>query len=148
MTCPPKTDPEAKAELLKEVYEKLELEIPEDEFLEECIDILTMHGAKGLDSKIVFIPGLEKEIIPGPKRMEYPGLILEAARMLYVSITRAESVCILSFSDNRIYHGSYKEMTPSIFNSHLGQQFDYRDRYDYGFSSSEISLIKKTINNL
>src|SRR5271165_2251038 len=62
---------------------------------------MSMHGAKGLSSRIVFVPGLEEHIFPGPWRQPYPGLVLEAARLLYVSITRARAVCILSYAAQR-----------------------------------------------
>ena len=64
------------------------------ELVPERVQVMTMHGAKGLSSQVVFIPGLEETILPGEKRRLYPGLVLEAARMLYVSITRARYMCV------------------------------------------------------
>jgi superfamily I DNA/RNA helicase len=46
------------------------------------VRIVSMHGAKGLSARVVFIPGLEDELFPGPWRQPYPGLVLEAARLL------------------------------------------------------------------
>jgi DNA helicase-2/ATP-dependent DNA helicase PcrA len=57
---------------------------------------MTMHNSKGLSAQIVFIPGLEEKVFPGVWRRSYPGLILEAARLLYVSMTRARAAYILS----------------------------------------------------
>ncbi|HIE47441.1 TPA: ATP-dependent helicase [Candidatus Bipolaricaulota bacterium] len=81
---------------------------------------MTMHGAKGLSGQIVFIPGLEEEILPGPWRQPYPGLVLEAARLLYVSITRARAACILSHARTRIVNGRFSRQTASRFCPHLG----------------------------
>ena len=63
---------------------------------------MTMHNAKGLNARVVFIPGLENKILPGEKREAYQGLIHEAARLLYVSITRASAACIMTFCKSRV----------------------------------------------
>jgi len=86
-----------------------------------------MHGAKGLDAQIVFIPGLEEAILPGEKRRPYPGLVLEAARMLFVSITRARIACALSYATTRVVHGQHTETTASQFTAAIGRVFGWRD---------------------
>lgn len=65
------------------------------------IRILTMHGAKGLDGRVVFIPGLERGLIPNRQSLQAPGLFEEQRRLLYVSITRARAACILSLATTR-----------------------------------------------
>ncbi len=87
---------------------------------EARVRILTMHGAKGLSAQVVFIPGLEEALLPGKRRAPYAGLIAEAGRFLFVSITRARFSCILSFSTLRITQGAAKPQTPSRFASSLG----------------------------
>ena len=87
---------------------------------------MTMHGAKGLDATAVFIPGLEDELLPGPKRAPYPGLVLEAARLLYVSITRAKVACIISRAKSRFAYGSRRRAVPSRFLSSTGGPFAER----------------------
>ena len=87
---------EQQATLLQAVMQRLNLPIPTAGILPPRVRVMTMHGAKGLSGKIVFIPGLEEEILPGPWRQPYPGLVLEAARLLYVSITRARATCIIT----------------------------------------------------
>lgn len=67
---------------------------------------MSMHGAKGLSARIVFVPGLEEHIFPGPWRQPYPGLVLEAARLLYISITRARAACILNYAKQRRIQGA------------------------------------------
>lgn len=92
---------EQRALIFERVYERLELEKPEEGFSQPRVQIMTMHGAKGLNARVVFVPGLENKILPGDKRRAYPGLVLEAARLLYVSITRSSAACILSYSTSR-----------------------------------------------
>jgi DNA helicase-2/ATP-dependent DNA helicase PcrA len=82
-----------------------------------------MHGAKGLNATVVFIPGLEETILPGNFRQPYPGLVLEAARLLYVSITRARAACILSYADRRLVYGRLVQQHPSQFLMHTGGAF-------------------------
>ena len=87
--------------LLTKVYERLELEPPENELMSSRVQIMTMHGAKGLNTQIVFVPGLENEIIPGQRRKSRQGMVFEAARLLYVAITRASVGCVLTFARSR-----------------------------------------------
>jgi superfamily I DNA/RNA helicase len=94
--------------------------------LPDQVRIMTMHGAKGLSGRVVFIPGLEESMLPGPKRARYPGLVLEAARLLYVSLTRARAACIISFASRRNLYGASQPQTPSRFAAHLNGVFVLR----------------------
>lgn len=60
------------------------------------IRLLTMHGAKGLSGKVVFIPGAEQGIMPNAKSLQATGLLIEQRRLFYVSLTRAMACCIIS----------------------------------------------------
>jgi superfamily I DNA/RNA helicase len=60
------------------------------------VRILTMHGAKGLDGKIVFIPSVEQGILPSFRNLQAPGLVIEHRRLFYVSVTRAMAACVVS----------------------------------------------------
>jgi len=106
---------------------------------------MTMHGAKGLSGKIVFVPGLEEEILPGPWRQPYPGLVLEAARLLYVSITRARAACIISYARTRIVHGQFGNQTPSRFATSLGGPFVARTS---GLNAVEVGHITNEMSHL
>lgn len=60
------------------------------------IRMLTMHGAKGLSGKVVFIPSLEQGIMPSFRAIQAAGLVIEQRRLFYVSVTRAMAACIIS----------------------------------------------------
>ena len=75
---------------------------------------------------MVFIPGLEEQLLPGPWRQPYPGLVLEAARLLYVSLTRARAACIISYAQTRMVNGQFQQSPPSRFVPHLGGVFAAR----------------------
>src|ERR1039457_3661434 len=82
---------------------------------------------RGLSGRVVFIPGLEEAIFPGPRRQPYPGLVLEAARLLYVSITRARAACVLSYATHRRVQGRVQAVAASRFTTSLNGAFVHRN---------------------
>lgn len=135
-----------KISILNTLYERLQILPPDEAIVPQKVRIMTMHGSKGLDSKIVFIPGLEDEILPGDYRRPYPGLVLEAARLLFMSITRAKIACILSYASTRIHNGSFVRHIASRFNNSLNGTFHYRN--DGGLSNQDITSIVQDIPNI
>ena len=133
------------AELLQTVLERLQLPIPPAGPLNSKVRIMTMHGAKGLSAKVVFVPGLEEEIIPGQYRRPHTGLVFEAARLLYVSITRARAACVLSFANRRTMNGRNVRQTASQFTNHLNGPFASRTG---GLTPVEITQIMTDVANL
>lgn len=136
---------EQRANILSSLYERLGLIPPPQGFLPPQVRVMTMHGAKGLDATVVFILGIEDQMLPGPRRRPYPGLVLEAARMLYVSITRARAACILSYAENRVMHGNYGRTTPSPFIRHVAGPFIRRSG---GLNPGEVAQIVQSALNL
>lgn len=131
--------------LLQAVLTRLNLPIPATGVLPPRVRVMTMHGAKGLSARIVFVPGLEEEILPGPWRQPYPGLVLEAARLLYVSITRARAACLISYSRSRMVNGRYSRQTPSRFAANLGGTFVGRTS---GIDVAELRQITNEVSHL
>jgi DNA helicase-2/ATP-dependent DNA helicase PcrA len=131
--------------LLNAVYARLGIAPPNNSITQPGIKIMTFHGAKGLSAKVVFIPGLEEDVLPGQKRIPYNGLVLEAARMLYVSITRAKAACILSHGRYRFVNGQNSHQTPSRFLKNCGGQFLQRAT---PLSDVEADQIIAACNNL
>lgn len=60
------------------------------------IKIMTMHGAKGLSGKVVFIPSVEQGIMPSARNIQAAGLLIEHRRLFYVSVTRGMAACLVS----------------------------------------------------
>ena len=113
--------------VMQAVAERLgQPELAED-LAPDRVQLMTMHRAKGLSAQVVFIPGLEEGILPGEKRRPYPGLVLEAARMLYVSITRARYMCVLSYASTRMVFGRLQRPVPSRYANALGVAFRQRE---------------------
>lgn len=136
---------EQQSTVLVAAHQRLGLEIPEGGVLPPRVRIMTMHGSKGLSARVVFIPGLEEEIFPGPWRQPYAGLVLEAARLLYVSITRARAACVLSYASRRTVNGQSIGHSASRFNLHLNGPFVARA---VGLDAAEIGQIQSDCGNL
>jgi len=136
---------EQQAAVLEGVLMRLGLEIPEQGPLPPRVRVMTMHGAKGLSGRVVFIPGLEEEIFPGSRKRPYAGLVLEAARMLYVSITRARATCVVSWSRRRMVKGQLSSQTASRFAANLGGAFTY---WDGCLTKDEVARIMDDCANL
>lgn len=108
---------------LTQVYQRLNQPVPPELDPTGRVRVMTLHSSKGLSAKVVFIPGLEEELLPGSHRAPYPGQVEEAARLLYVGITRARADCILSFSRQRFVNGATVRHNPSRFASQMGLVF-------------------------
>ena len=83
----------------------------------EKINMMTMHGAKGLEFDVVFLPGWEEGLFPHQKSIEEKGHngLEEERRLAYVGITRAKRNAIISFSMNRFYQGDWIDSMASRF---------------------------------
>jgi DNA helicase-2/ATP-dependent DNA helicase PcrA len=81
----------------------------------ERITLMTIHAAKGLEFKNVFVAGLEEDIFPSSHSLESEKDLEEERRLLYVAITRAESVCVLSYAKSRFRNGQNNFTRPSRF---------------------------------
>ncbi|EYD70999.1 ATP-dependent helicase [Limimaricola hongkongensis] len=83
----------------------------------EKVSIMTLHGAKGLEFPMVFLPGWEDGLFPSQRSMDESGLrgLEEERRLAYVGITRAEQVCTISFAANRRVYGQWQSQLPSRF---------------------------------
>ncbi len=89
----------------------------------EQITIMTLHGAKGLEFKIVFLPGWEEGLFPSQRSMDENGLkgLEEERRLAYVGITRARERAYISHVGNRRIYGNWANPIPSRFVDELPQ---------------------------
>src|SRR4029453_1164466 len=69
----------------------------------EMITIMTLHGAKGLEFDIVFLPGWEEGLFPSQRSLDENGVkgLEEERRLAYVGITRARKRALISYAANR-----------------------------------------------
>lgn len=131
-------------EKMQAVYERIGVPVPAGLNPAGRVRIMTLHSCKGLSSRVVFIPGLEEEILPGPRRAAYSSQVEEAARLLYVGITRARALCVMSFSSMRTMNGTGHVHHPSRFLPALGVHFIVAP----GLTAAEVARTIVDIGNL
>lgn len=81
----------------------------------DCVVMMTMHSAKGLEFPVVFLPGFEEGIFPGAQCLEDESEIEEERRLAYVGITRAKGKLYILNSDSRMVFGSTSHNKQSRF---------------------------------
>ncbi|MBI2054680.1 MAG: UvrD-helicase domain-containing protein [Candidatus Sungbacteria bacterium] len=86
-----------------------------------AVHLMTLHAAKGLEFKIVFIVGLEEGIFPHGRAMLSPAELEEERRLCYVGITRAKEKVYLLWAKKRLIYGSLQLNPPSRFLKELPQ---------------------------
>ena len=83
---------------------------------EEAVTLLTLHSAKGLEYRIVFIVGLEEGLLPHRRSLEEsPDALAEERRLFYVGMTRAKEELYLTRAFRRGWYGSDQVTEPSRF---------------------------------
>jgi DNA helicase-2/ATP-dependent DNA helicase PcrA len=95
----------------------------------EMITIMTLHGAKGLEFDIVFLPGWEEGLFPSQRSLDENGLkgLEEERRLAYVGLTRARKRALISYAANRRVHNMWQNALPSRFIAELPASHIERD---------------------
>jgi ATP-dependent DNA helicase Rep len=118
---------------LKEAIAKLVLmdllERQEEEGMEDRVQLMTLHAAKGLEYPHVFMVGVEEDILPHRNSIEDDN-IEEERRLAYVGITRAKRTLTISLAARRKQFGESNPTTPSRFIDELPQ--DDLERSGFG----------------
>ncbi len=82
---------------------------------EEYVTLMSVHSAKGLEFKSVFVVGMEEKLFPSFMSMDTPEQLDEERRLFYVAITRAEQLLTLTFAKSRYQFGQMRYNDPSRF---------------------------------
>ena len=104
-------------DILKKILQEITLKTENDGDERDdgnYVSVMTMHQAKGLEFRCVFVIGFEDTIFPNEKAVE-EGQLEEERRLCYVSITRAKEKLYLTTSINRLLYGTFLYNMPSIF---------------------------------
>ncbi len=86
---------------------------------EDCVQLMTMHSAKGLEFPLVFLCGMEDGLFPHQRSIADPQGLEEERRLCYVGITRAMQTLYVSYAEQRRLHGMDNFAQPSRFISEI-----------------------------
>lgn len=86
---------------------------------QDCVQMMTLHSAKGLEFPLVFIAGVEEGLFPHEMSLEEPGRLEEERRLCYVGITRAMQKLYLTYAETRRLYGREVFHKPSRFISEI-----------------------------
>ena len=87
------------------------------------VTLMTVHAAKGLEFKYVYIVGMEDDLFPSQRAVESMEGIEEERRLFYVALTRAKRRAVLSFSETRFKWGSMEFCRPSRFLGEIDRRY-------------------------
>ena len=89
---------------------------------DDCVQMMTLHSAKGLEFPLVFLCGLEEGLFPHQMSADDPARIEEERRLCYVGITRAEQELVMTYAEQRQLHGQTRFSPPSRFVRELPEE--------------------------
>lgn len=87
------------------------------------VTLMTIHSAKGLEFKHVYVVGMEDTLFPSPMSSGSARELEEERRLFYVAVTRAEKQVTLSYALNRYKWGNLERSNPSRFIKEIDQKF-------------------------
>lgn len=89
---------------------------------EDCVQLMTLHSAKGLEFPLVFMAGMEEGLFPHHKSIEDPNRLAEERRLCYVGMTRAMRELYMTYAESRHLHGQFSTTWPSRFLDELPEE--------------------------
>ena len=125
-------DPDAELDPLSEFLSHAALEAGEGQAdaWEDCVQLMTLHSAKGLEFPLIFLCGMEEGLFPHQRSVDEDGRLEEERRLCYVGITRARQQVVLTCAERRRLYGSETYCLPSRFISEIPDELieDIRPR--------------------
>jgi DNA helicase-2/ATP-dependent DNA helicase PcrA len=86
------------------------------------VTLMTLHAAKGLEFKVVFLVGMEEGILPHSQSLERSEDLEEERRLCYVGMTRAREILFCMHAYERRVHGKFREQSPSPFINEIPEE--------------------------
>ncbi|MCK4842168.1 MAG: DNA helicase II [Methylococcales bacterium] len=90
---------------------------------EDCVQLMTLHSAKGLEFKLVFLVGLEEGLFPSQQSADDVARLEEERRLCYVGITRAMEQLYITHAESRRLYGKETYPRPSRFLKEIPAEF-------------------------
>lgn len=104
-------------------YSALEAGEGQAQGAEDCVQLMTLHSAKGLEFPVVFLCGCEEGLFPHYMTMEDPKGLEEERRLCYVGMTRAMQKLFMTYAEVRRLHGKEAYHRPSRFLTEIPAEF-------------------------
>jgi DNA helicase-2/ATP-dependent DNA helicase PcrA len=95
----------------------------QDDKEKDTVSLMTIHSAKGLEFKNVFVVGLEENLFPSQMSLNSRSDLEEERRLFYVAITRAEKKLTLTYATSRYRWGTLTNCEPSRFINEINAKF-------------------------
>ena len=102
-------------EWLQNIMLLTDMDNKEEEGGDDKVTLMTVHSAKGLEYKYIYIVGCEENLFPSQRAMETPDGLEEERRLFYVALTRAKQSAMLSYCEMRFKWGNMEFSSPSRF---------------------------------
>jgi len=136
-------DPDSDMDPLSEFLSHAALEAGEGQAdaWEDCVQLMTLHSAKGLEFQLVFLCGLEEGLFPHQRSVQEPGRLEEERRLCYVGITRARRQLVLTCAERRRVFGSETWCLPSRFIDEIPKQLIDEVRLRPGVSMPRVTPV-------
>ena len=112
---------------------------------EDCVQLMSLHSAKGLEFPLVFLCGMEEGLFPHQRSIDEPGGLEEERRLCYVGMTRAMEQLYLTCAEVRRLYGRDNATSPSRFLSEIPESLIEDVRAGAGLRTR---TIKKTNPNI
>jgi DNA helicase-2/ATP-dependent DNA helicase PcrA len=90
---------------------------------EDCVQLMTMHSAKGLEFPLIFLCGMEDGLFPHQRSIADPNGLEEERRLCYVGMTRAKQCLYITYAEQRRLHGMDSYSQPSRFIAEIPAEF-------------------------
>ncbi len=151
-------DPEKEDKSLNAFLQEVSLVTSQDEDKDndpEKVTLMTIHMAKGLEFKYVYIVGMEEDLFPSQMMLTSRSELEEERRLFYVAITRSQQKLFLSYALTRYRFGRLKNCEPSRFLDDINPRYikvsarlgGIESLPNPNFAKSFISGIKKTVRS-
>lgn len=95
----------------------------EEDGQDNKVSLMTVHAAKGLEFRYVFIVGMEENLFPSQRSTNSPAELEEERRLFYVAITRAKEQLYISFTKSRYNWGNLESCRPSRFIKDIDERY-------------------------
>ncbi|MGZ8193270.1 MAG: DNA helicase II [Methylobacter sp.] len=118
-------------------------EMQGDDF-DDCVQLMTLHSAKGLEFKLVFLVGMEEGLFPSQQSVDDAGRLEEERRLCYVGMTRAMLQLHLTYAESRRLYGRESYPRPSRFLREIPGQYIQEVRMRANVSRPVTAVKSKT----